>query len=202
MVGVTVYVEGGGNRRKQQSDLRRAFTQFIEKAGLGGRIPKVVACGGRDDTYKDFRSSHDSRTVIALLLVDSEDPVTTTSAWQHLSIRDPSWERPSDSSDDQFHLMVQVMESWFLADRAALADYYGAGLRLTAIPQWQDIERVRKSDVYDKLNKATRRTGKGRYDKGQHGFEILRRLNPDKVVNASPYAKRFIDNLKKFSSSS
>lgn len=165
-------------------------------------MPKVVACGGRDEAYKDFRSSHDSGTAIALLLVDAEDPVTAKSAWQHLSLRDTSWERPPDSIDDQFHLMVQVMESWFLADRVALADYYGAGFRSTAIPQWQNIERVPKSNVYDKLHKATRGTGKGRYNKGRHSFEILRRLNPEKVVDASPYAKRFIDSLKKFSGSS
>ena len=165
-------------------------------------MPKVIACGGRDETFKDFRSWHDSRTTIALLLVDSEDPVTARTAWQHLSIRESSWERPPDSSDDQFHLMVQVMESWFLADRVALADYYGTGFRLAAIPQWQNIEQVPKSDVYDKLNKATRGTAKGRYHKGQDSFEILQRLNPANVVSASPHAKRFIDGLKKFSSSS
>lgn len=198
---MTVYVEGGGNRREQQSNLRRAFTRFIKNAGLEARMPKVVACGGRDQTYKDFRNSHKTGTTTALLLVDSEGPVAVQSPWQHLKNRD-RWECPSEATDDQCHLMVQVMESWFLADREALAVYYGTDFRPNAIPQWQDIERVPKSDVYDRLNQATHSTRKGRYNKGRHSFDILQRIDPKKVVDASPFAKRFINTLKELGSSS
>ena len=54
------------------------------------------------------------------LLVDSETAVTTgQSAWRHLGARD-GWDRPPQAGDDQAFLMVQVMETWFLADRNAL----------------------------------------------------------------------------------
>ena len=95
--------------------------------------------------------------------------------------------------------MVQVMESWFLADRAALAGFYGANFRSGAIPQWPDIERVPKQDVYARLSDATRNTTKGSYHKGGHSFDILGRLDPKQVADASPHAKRFIDSLKKLS---
>ena len=41
------------------------------------------------------------------------------------------------------------------------------------------------------------RTRKGRYDKGSHSFEIIAMIDPQKVTDASPYAKRFIETLFK-----
>ena len=56
--------------------------------------------------------------MLAVLLVDAEAPV---SAPQPLGstcgTRDDQWTRPQLAQrHDQCHLMVQVMESWFLAD--------------------------------------------------------------------------------------
>lgn len=133
-----------------------------------------------------------------MLLVDAEGPVKVDSAWRHLRERD-GWQRPTGATNEQCHLMVQVMESWFLADREALARFYGANFRSGAIPQWSSIERVPKPDVEARLKDATRRTTKGDYHKGRHSFEILGKLDPNKVAEASPHAKRFIDSLKKLS---
>ena len=47
------------------------------------------------------------------------------STWRHILDRD-KWHRPEGVGDDQDFLMVQVMETWFLADRAALQEYFGA----------------------------------------------------------------------------
>jgi hypothetical protein len=38
---------------------------------------------------------------------------------------------------------------------------------------------------------------KGEYRKGKHSFELLGQLDPDKVMAASPHAKRLLDILKK-----
>ena len=97
--------------------------------------------------------------------------------------------------------MVQIMESWFLADREALAEYYGPGFRSNTIPLWPDIEQVPKSDVLDRLGRATHGTRKRSYKKGRDSFEILGKLDPNKVTNASPYAKSFVGSLKKLGSS-
>ena len=133
-----------------------------------------------------------------MLLVDSESPVyvpaTAAQPWQHLRARD-GWERPPRATDEQCHLMVQVMESWFLADREALGAYYGQGFRAGSLPQNPLIEDVGKDDVLNGLEQATRDTSKGRYNKGRDSFDLLARLDPAKVTSASPYAKRFIDAL-------
>ena len=63
------------------------------------------------------------------------------------------------------------------------------------MPANPHIEQIPKQDVDAGLQSATRDTIKGSYNKGRDSFDILARLDPDKVVNASPYAKRFIDAL-------
>ena len=97
--------------------------------------------------------------------------------------------------------MVEVMESWLVADREALACFYDSGFRSSVIPQWPEIEEVPKGEVLSKLRQATSSTKKGSYHKGRHSFEILGKLDPNKVMNASPHAMRFVDSLQKFGSS-
>ena len=94
------------------------------------------------------------------------------------------------------HLMVQCMESWFLADVSTLITYFGPGFRSAAIPQRNDIERVPKDDVFKQLESASRRSKKRAYRKGSHSFEILGLIDPKKVIERSHFAKRLIDTLK------
>ncbi len=162
-------------------------------------MPRVIACGSRSVAFNDFKVGHKEPGAVAILLVDSEGPVTADTPWQHLQDRD-GWDRPLDTETDQCHLMVQVMESWFLADHEALAGFYGSEFRSGAIPQWQEIEMVPKGDVLSRLRQATISTRKGSYRKGRHGFEILENLDPNKVMNASPHAKRFVNSLQKYGS--
>lgn len=200
MVKVELYVEGGGDRREQRARLRKGLRGFLEKAGLQGRMPRIVACGGRDNAYDKFTLAHTNETTSAMLLVDAEGPVKVDSAWQHLLEREADhWSCPSGATDDQCHLMVQIMESWFIADREVLTDFYGHGFRSNMMPQWPDIEKVPKRDVLSALHRATSLTSKGDYHKGQHSFEILARLDPNKVADASPHAKRFLKSLRRLS---
>ena len=91
--------------------------------------------------------------------------------------------------------MVQVMESWFLADVDTLESFYGQGFRRRSLPANPNIEDIPKQDVDNGLVAATRDTSKGRYKKGAHSFKILESLDPARVMNASPHAKRFIAAL-------
>lgn len=51
MVEAKVYVEGGGDRKDLKSKCREGFRKFFEKAGLTGRMPRIVTCGGRRSGY-------------------------------------------------------------------------------------------------------------------------------------------------------
>lgn len=197
LVRVKIYVEGGGDSRVLRALCRRGFREFIEKAGLRGRMPSIVACGPRSKAYDDFNIAHASGDGIAVLLVDAEGPVKSSrGAWQHLQERD-GWKRPDGADDDQCHIMVQIMESWFLADVDMLERFYGQAFRQGALPLNPNIEQVSKQDIESGLEQATRGTNKGSYDrnKSKHGFEILAILDPKKVMEASPYANRLILTL-------
>ncbi len=89
------------------------------------------------------------------------------------------------------------MESWFLADRAALQEYYGHGFRPNTLPGNPAVEEVTKQDVMEGLARATQDTTKGEYHKTRHGFDILGALDPVKVGNGSPHAQTFLEFLRK-----
>lgn len=194
-MSIKIFVEGGGQGRLRK-ECRRGFLTFLREAGFQGRMPQIIPCGSRDIAYDQFKTAYEDNEN-CLLLVDAEGPITEGyTPWQHLQNRD-KWTKPRGVTDERCHLMVQVMESWFLADKEALADYYGQRFHANVIPKYQNVETVLKQDVLDKLEQATRRTQKGSYRKGPHSFMILAKIDPSKVTQASRYAERFVEQLEK-----
>lgn len=192
-MSVRLYVEGGGDRNSKIA-CREAFRSFVRKAGAEDRMPKIIASGSRDEAYKDFNAAHTQGDVTAMLLVDAEEEVTAPGSWAHLRSRD-NWHRPTGASNDHCHLMVQVMESWFLADRPALQQFYGQRFRSQALPGNPNIEQIPKQDVLNGLERAAQGTPARGYSKGRHSFEILATLDPAKVTAASPHARTFVQTL-------
>ena len=199
MVTAELYIEGGGDNRQQHSKalrirFRQSWNAFFKSAGLGGRMPKVVQGGGRQQTFERFAIAVAKRHpgIVSLLLVESEAPVAVGhSVWQHLQAND-NWIRPLNAGDDQAFLMVQVMETWFLADRNSLQRYFGAKFNENAFRQWPQLEAVPKETVFDALERAT---DKG-YAKGKVSFELLAQIDPARVETACPHAKAFLNRLR------
>lgn len=194
-MSITLYVEGGGDDKATHIRCRKGFRKFLEKAGLEGRMPRIKACGGRDNAYGSFRTALDNGNRIPMLLVDAEAPVRAANPWAHLRNKD-GWDRPDGAGDEHCHLMIQVMESWFLADKPALESYYGQGFQKSALPANPDIERIPEADVATSLDRATRASRKGSYNKGSHSFEILGKIDPSTIESAAPSAKRLLDVLR------
>lgn len=69
-----LYVEGGGDAAALKTACREGFAKFLGKAGLAGRMPRIVACGSRADAYDSFCTAIRNGEA-AMLLVDSESPV-------------------------------------------------------------------------------------------------------------------------------
>lgn len=201
-----LYVEGGGETSALRTACREGFSLFITKAGVTRR-PRIVACGSRRDAYESFCIASRSGEE-AMLLVDSEmlvpdvaqqGPQGQWKPWLHLGERDgDGWSAPPGTSDKDCHLMVQIMESWFLADEDVLKKFFGQGFHQRALPSiLNGIEAISKQQVYSALNQATRncRT-KSPYGKGEHSFKLLALVAVEKVIDASPWARRFVDTLK------
>ena len=201
---VKLYVEGGGDASTLKSECRRGFNEFLRKAGLDGRMPRIVACGSRQNAFDSFCTAVKNNED-AFLLVDSEIVVNPCyqqgepkdwQPWQHLFERD-SWQKPTPAQDIHCHLMTQVMEAWFLADRESLAHFFGSGFQETKLPAVaRPIETIDKNTLYSSIQKATAHCkSKACYGKGLHSFKILALLTPSKVIECCPWAKRLVDTL-------
>lgn len=197
MVSVKLYVEGGGDGRINHGAFRQGWIGFLRKAELSGRMPQVVPGGGRAQTFDKFKTALQTRrpNEIPILLVDSEGAVANgQTTWQHLHNRD-NWDQPDDAADDSAYLMVQVMETWFLADRDALRSFFGPSLNENHFRQWRNLEAVSKDTVIDALAQATRGCQKP-YRKGRISFQLLGEIDPAAVARACPHAKELLDFLR------
>jgi Domain of unknown function (DUF4276) len=127
-----------------------------------------------------------------VLLVDSEGPVNHGPK-EHLKSRD-GWNLP-DISGEHYHLMVQMMVAWMVADPDALSKFYGQGFNANALPRNPNVEQIGKADLESALKEATRRTAKGEYHKIHHGPKILSQLDVAKVRRAATHCNRLFMTL-------
>lgn len=197
-MSAVIYIEGGGDNSGNLERLfRRSWKKFFEAASLEGRMPRVVRGGPRDRTFDLFARAIASPlpAQVPLLLVDSEGPVQAGhSVWQHLQARD-EWNQPSGAGENQAFLMVQLMETWFLADRAALKKHFGNQFKENALKQWPQLEGVPKETVLDALKKATTNCSSP-YAKGKVSFKLLEKINPTLIEDTCPHAKELLERLR------
>lgn len=190
---VRIFVEGGGEGAQNRAALRNGFRSFFERSG--SRC-EVVVCGRRDAAFKSWKAALSSEPEsFNVLLVDSEGSVSEgTPLSRHLAKSDPSWQLPP-GGEGSCHLMVQMMEAWFLADPEALTAYYGQYFGAKALPSRPNVEQIAKADVERSVKEATKRTRKGEYHKIRHGAELLARIDPEKVRKRAPHCERLLATL-------
>jgi hypothetical protein len=194
---VRVYVEGGGTSRGEQATLRESFTKLLGAVVGDLSKPKLIAAGGRGNTFDEFRAALRMHPdALCILLVDSEGPVKQrANPWSHVrDRRGDQWKRPDTTTDEQLHLMVETMETWIVADSDALVQQYGPKVDLDALPS-TNLETISKQDVLQKIARALRNTGK-QYTKSA-GWVLIGRVNPSRVEAACSHACRFFDHLRR-----
>jgi hypothetical protein len=206
MTVLKLYVEGGGESKELRTNCREAFARFLQKSGMTGRMPRIVACGSRRNAFDSYRTAI-ANGEMAVLLIDSETPVLSEDQqgspdswqpWHHLRRREGTgWVKPEAAVDQDCHFMVQCMESWIIADRAVLDKYFGSTFNPGALPgEDRLIEKIEKREIFEALRQATSQCRKqGRYDKTRHAFKLLAEVEPHRVIKFSPWAGRFIQEL-------
>jgi len=194
-MGVTIFIEGD-KKKSSFHQLRLGFQEFFRTGLPNHKLPKIEMCGSRKETYEDFCNAikKDSSN-FHILLVDSEGPVTKT-PWKHLWSSD-KWKN-CGSSDENCHLMVQMMESWFYADVATLIGYYGKRFVGKHIPKTTNVEVVAKRDVEHALKMATRNTKMGEYHKIQHASELLQKLDVTLVRSKAQHCDDLFNTLQNY----
>ena len=195
MSGVAIYMEGGGKGKEGRSALRAGMDGFLRRLKAAARAKawrwKLVCCGPRNEALRGFRSAvARGDDTVTVLLVDAEGPVTKP-VREHLRERD-EWDL-GFAEDVAVHLMAQTMETWIVSDSEALAGYYGQGFNENALSKRANLEEEPKADVERTLNRATERSGKGRYHKIRHASHLLRRTDAERVRKRCPHCRRLFD---------
>ena len=198
MRGVSIYLEGGGDLPGSRAGLRQGMDAFLRSLKNAARRKalhwKTVSCGSREENCRRFENAvaNGDPNETKILLVDAEGSLAHTPC-AHLQVRD-GWDL-SFSSESTIHLMVQVMETWIVADPEALAGYYGQRFNVRVLPRRPDLEQVPKAHVESGLKDATRRTSRGVYNKTRHGSELLKWLDPARVKERCRHCKRLFEAL-------
>lgn len=186
-MNAVIYLEGGGDSKELHVRCREGFRRLLEKIAPAGRMPRLVACGGRNDAFDRFQTAlrHANPGDFVALLVDSEEPPADIEAtWAHLRARD-GWTTPPGARDTQVLFMTTCMETWIVADVAALRTHYGSQLQISPLPPLVDLEKRSRADIQDRLTRATRDCPNA-YVKGKRSFVILAQLNPTVLERALP----------------
>ena len=196
---IRIYFEGD---RRLRPGLEAFLKPAIDLARERRVRFKAVAGGSTDETIKDFLDGvQDYPGALIILLVDSDrrDDGNLVAAVKSRS----SWNTRLGAAvhEEQIHSMVQVMESWFLADKSAVERYYGNRFQSNRLPQDLNVEQIPKDDVIRGLEGATRNTSKKKYHKTRHATALLQAIDPAKVRNAAPNCDRLFVALNRLTTS-
>jgi hypothetical protein len=163
-----IYFEGDARLRP---GFRQFFSEIAEAAsGKKCHFDLIATEGTPAQDFRDALKTHsDSWNV---LLLDSEDP-------QEFQLRKKSLD---GCDQDSIFWMVQIMESWFLADVDVLMALFKSSLT-KGNPK---VEEIPKDDVMGRLEKAAN----GEYHKVKHGLKLLETIDPAKVRQAAPNCDR------------
>jgi Domain of unknown function (DUF4276) len=202
--GIRIYIEGDKKSKNSNISLREGFSTFFKDLREKAREKKikfdVILGGSSAETFKDFlRGIKSHPNSFVAFLIDSDDEVseddTPKSFLQNLQ-KSKNWEW-ENVEDEQCQLMVQIMESWFLADVETLKNYYGQGFNSKTIPKTQNVEKIAKNDVESSLDKATRDTKKGVYHKIKHGAELLTKVDVINIKQKAKHCQRIFQTVEK-----
>jgi hypothetical protein len=182
--GLQIIFEGGHRGNEQH---KRGLKEFLDKVSPDGHKIKVVLGFGRVQAAGSFLDRV-KKGANAFLLIDAEGPLTAQSISTVIGPELAAYR-------DRVFFMVQVMESWFIADSNALVDVRNAKLSMLTDELNRyggNIEGISKPHAQALFAKATdphlcsAENGKGLR------LSYLAKIDPEKLRKASPEAARLI----------
>jgi Domain of unknown function (DUF4276) len=183
---IRIYFEGDKSLRSGFHD----FFRDIRSRGEQKRCKvEFIATGGTPELYFTI-ANRKHPTARNILLRDSEGP-DQLGLSESLCDRQ-GWNR---SLADSIFWMVEMMESWFHADKDALQLFYGSGFRRAALKPNPNVEEISKRDLESGLKAATESTTKGRYHKTKDAPKLLAMIDPGRVREAAPNCGRLFKTV-------
>jgi hypothetical protein len=194
---IRIYFEGD---KRLRPGFRRFLSEIYNLAKTDGcLIEPPIAAGGRDSVVKDYMDALRTHPEAWNILILDSDASDNGRLFDTLSSHS-DWHPPGRIARplrESVFWMVQIMESWFLADIPTLKDYFGKGFRESAIRKSADVEIIPKREVYRRLDEAAKATKKGAYSRSklENAAELLRRTQPDRVKKLSRNCRRIFDTV-------
>jgi len=187
---IRIYYEG---HRLLKPGFDAFFVGLHRKAEAKRWRIRLIAANSGDAACEDFATAQ--RTHLNqwnILLRDSEGP--DTGKLSAVLCTQKGW---SESYAGSIFWMVEMMESWFHADKDALQEFYGERFNKNALKPNPKVEQIPKQDLKDGLHDATKDTGKGNYyrNKTSHGPKLLAKIKPKLVQEAAPNCKKLFDAI-------
>ena len=175
-----IYFEGDARLRP---GFHKFLSQIVQTARARQCRVDLIATGGTP--VADFHAALIAHpNAFNVLVLDSDGPIDGSLADLYRSKKlDPKLQ-------DSVFWMVQLMESWFLADIGALKAYYRDGFIESAVTGNPAVEEILNADVYARLKRATKETKRGEYHKTKHAADLLARIDPSRVRSAAPNCDR------------
>lgn len=196
---IIIYIEGDTKQKGKGNaiTLRQGFREFFKELAEKIKIPiDLKLVGARELTIKIFLAEQEyNPQSFSVLLVDSEGEIGENETPKMFLQKVSDKFDFKNIKDEQCHLMVQLMESWFLADKEKLAEFYGKNFNAKALPQNKNVEQIPKNDVITGLKNATRNTSKKEYGKGSHSGEILQKIDSRKIGESAPHCEKLFDTI-------
>jgi Domain of unknown function (DUF4276) len=186
MTEIRIYFEGDKSLRPGF----RAFFRELEDRARAARCKfNLVSSGGT--AKRDFGIAIRSHAnAWNILLIDSEGP--DNGELTASLIAEQRW---SKEHKDSIFWMVEMMESWFHADKEAVQRFYKDGFNIQAMKANPNVEQISKKDLVDGLKAATRNSPKGRYHKTRHAPALLELIDPNRVRQAAPNCDRLFTTV-------
>ena len=183
---IRIYFEG-------DDALRPGFRGFLGEVADIARSRKcrfnlIAANATPVQDFRDALKSHPD--AFNVLLLDADDVI-------NLPLSEFCARKNLAGLSEQVFWMVQIMESWLLADPERLKEYYGLRFNDGVLRGNPNVEQIPKGDVEARLLAATRETRAGKYHKTAHAPHLLAKIRPDLVNAAAPNCKRLFDLLLK-----
>jgi hypothetical protein len=209
---IAIHLEGGGHTSETLAPFRQGMSAFLKPAVEEARKRKIrwriIPCGGRKEAFDSFCDAlKNEPNAFHILLVDAEETVTKK-GWEHLQARKgDQWYKPAKATEEQCHLMIVTMETWFLADPDAVKEFFKLkkGFDANALPAIPPppkppklaavLEAMSKNSVNAVLKKATKDTADAQYEKIKHGAKLLAKIDPQKVRQQCPACDRLFKEL-------
>lgn len=172
-----LFIEGTSDTAN--GDLKAGFGHLLEKK-LKGRMPTLDMGEGKTQTIRKFLASANSK-----LLCDLDGPESTRGS-------DLSKYKLSAHRAQVFY-MIEEMEAWFISQPTILDQFYKTDVskKLAKKP----ASEFREPDK--ELQKITKDTQRGSYQKVKHGIQLLAALDPEKLMQDFPDFKRLVESFSK-----